>query len=123
MATLVQRKLQDGTLRYKAIVRRIGAPTTVKSFRTRAEARRWATKIEAEIIDGRNSVTPESRRRTVNDLLTTYAEDALKRLVTGSSRKRIGCWQRSETDPVQRSETDPPGPSFSVVERRSFLLS
>lgn len=72
MARIERRELADGTLRYKVIVRRKGAPLKARTFRTQAAAAKWATKIEAAILDGRQLPSRDAERRTVADLVLAY---------------------------------------------------
>jgi len=70
MATIRKRLGKKGT-RYMAVVRREGQSRTA-TFRTKSEAEKWAGVIEAEITQGKHLPNPESKRRTVRDLLESY---------------------------------------------------
>ena len=52
MARVEKRRLKDGTTRYKAIIRRKGVPLKTKTFATRKQALRWATRLENKIFEG-----------------------------------------------------------------------
>mgnify|MGYP003132577778 CR=1 FL=1 len=62
--------------KYLAAVRKSGVPPISKSFDTRQEAKKWATKIEVEIDSGR----PQQKRKklgkvTFGDLIERYIEE------------------------------------------------
>lgn len=88
MATILKRALRDGTPHYKAIVRRKGAPTRAKTFRTREQANAWITKTEATILDRKQFTTATEERRTVADLIEEYRTHVLPTLTPGTQRPR-----------------------------------
>ena len=88
MARIEKRSLADGTPRYKCIIRRKGAPLKTKTFRTRSLAKKWATRIEAEILDGRALPTREQERRTIADLVGRYEEEVLPAYGEHAQRRR-----------------------------------
>lgn len=85
MATLV--KTPAGT--WKALIRRQGWPTSVKTFRTKRDAEDWARRTEDEMVRGvyirRN--LPESL--TVSDALERYAREIVP-LKKPSTQEREG---------------------------------
>ena len=83
MARIEKHTLNDGSVRYKAIIRRKVRGRTVlrsKRFGTRKQADRWAKRLEAKILDGRQIPTLEEEHRTLNDLIDRYREDVLPSL-------------------------------------------
>lgn len=66
MATPHRRRNRDGSVSWDVTVRRIGHPTTCKSFRTKLEAELWAGRIEARIA-GRTLTL--AREMTVAELV------------------------------------------------------
>ncbi|MDD5279995.1 MAG: hypothetical protein PHR95_10270, partial [Acidithiobacillus sp.] len=53
MATIRSREDQDGfTIGWQAQIKRKGFPLQVKTFRTKAEAKEWATVTESEMMRG-----------------------------------------------------------------------
>lgn len=70
MATIRKRVGPKGT-RYMAVVRRDGQSQTA-TFRTKSEADTWAGITEAAIASGKHLPNPESKRRTVRELLERY---------------------------------------------------
>ena len=77
MATIRKRVGPKGT-RYMAIVRREGQSSTA-TFRTKSEAQKWAGVVEATITQGKHLPNPESKRRTVRDLLERYKHSEIPR--------------------------------------------
>jgi Site-specific recombinase XerD len=78
MATINERKSATGKAsRWQAIVRLKGQPAQTRTFRTKAEATRWARQIESEIDRGVFVSRDESERTTVNDLIDRYAREVL----------------------------------------------
>ena len=91
MARIEKRKLQDGSVRYKAIIRRKVRGRTVlraKTFGTKKQADRWAKRLEAKIVDGRQIPTLEEEHRTLADLIQRYREDVLPGLKDRSRAQR-----------------------------------
>ena len=83
MARIEKHTLKDGSVRYKAIIRRKVRGRTVlrsKRFGTRKQADRWAKRLEAKILDGRQIPTLEDEHRTLDDLIERYREDVLPSL-------------------------------------------
>jgi len=60
--------------RWQAVVRRGGQRPTYKSFRTKQEAQQWATAVEDAINKDEYLPSPESKRRTVREMLERYRE-------------------------------------------------
>jgi len=77
VATIRKRDGPKG-IRYNAIVRREGQSCSA-TFRTKSEALKWAGVIEAEITQGKHLPNPESKRRTVRDLLERYKRTEIPR--------------------------------------------
>jgi len=87
MAMIQKTTLKDGTLRWKATVRRKGVPKRSRTFRTRAQAKGWAKRVEVEILDGRTPSSAEEERRTVDDLIEVYTQTVVTAR-TGRDRQR-----------------------------------
>jgi len=58
-------------------VRMHGFPSRTASFTTRRLAERWATTVEAEMIEGRHFKSSVGRRRTVSEAAIKYAREVL----------------------------------------------
>jgi ribosomal protein L15E len=54
MAMINVHKAKDGSITYRVRVRRKGERIQTASFPTRKEAKRWATMIEGQMIEGRH---------------------------------------------------------------------
>ena len=54
MATINVYQAQDGSKTYRVRIRRTGQPVQTASFSNLQDAKRWATMIEGQIIEGRH---------------------------------------------------------------------
>lgn len=79
VATIRARKKQDGSASFHVMVRRAGFPSRTASFPTRRMAARWATTVEAEMIEGRHFRDAGSRRRTVAEAVDRYMKEEVPR--------------------------------------------
>jgi integrase len=75
MATIRKREGLQGAVTYTAMVRRAGFPTRTATFNTRAKAAKWATTVDAEMIEGRHSRDAAGARRTVAEAIDRYMEE------------------------------------------------
>lgn len=71
MATIV--KTPSGT--WKAVIRKIGWPTTAKTFRTKRDAEDWARRTEDEMVRGVYLSRAPSEKLTVSAALKRYVEE------------------------------------------------
>ncbi len=85
MATIV--KTPSGT--WKALIRKIGWPTTAKTFRTKRDAEDWARRTEDEMVRGVYLSRAPSEKLTVSAALKRYMEEvsATKKATTQRSEK------------------------------------
>lgn len=85
MATIV--KTPSGT--WKAVIRKIGWPTTAKTFRTKRDAEDWARRTEDEMVRGVYLSRAPSEKLTVSAALKRYMEEvsATKKATTQRSEK------------------------------------
>lgn len=83
MATIV--KTPSGT--WKAVIRKIGWPTTAKTFRTKRDAEDWARRTEDEMVRGVYLSRAPSEKLTVSAALTRYLAEvsATKKTTTQRS--------------------------------------
>jgi hypothetical protein len=58
-----------------SLVRRVGYPSEVKSFHTKAEAQIWARAIESAMDQGAHQATHSGRNILLTDLLNRYMEE------------------------------------------------
>lgn len=88
MATLV--KTAAGT--WKAVIRKTGWPSTVKTFRTRRDALDWARRTEDEMVRGVYIQRAPPERMTLESAMRRYLAEVTpgKRPVTQVSERRRG---------------------------------
>ncbi|MBY0529253.1 MAG: site-specific integrase [Rhabdochlamydiaceae bacterium] len=72
MAYIEKRTHSSGKTSYRVRIRMRGAPSISESFPTRREAKEWASKMEADIRQGRYFGRSESKERTFADLVDRY---------------------------------------------------
>lgn len=77
MATIRERRNQDGTVTYHAQIRLKGHPPQTASFKRLTDARRWAARTESDIRDGRHFPGTAAKRHTVADIITRYEKTIL----------------------------------------------
>ncbi|MGH8550599.1 MAG: hypothetical protein ACRERU_18750 [Methylococcales bacterium] len=68
MATIT--KTPAGT--WKAIIRKLGWPSTIKTFRTRKDAQDWARRVEDEMVRGVYIDRMPAERMTLRDAMSRY---------------------------------------------------
>ncbi|HEX7643015.1 MAG TPA: site-specific integrase [Burkholderiaceae bacterium] len=73
MATIT--KTPSGT--WKAIIRRVGWPTSAKTFRTRRDAEDWARRTEDEMVRGVFIQRSPSEKMLVSSALQRYAQEVV----------------------------------------------
>jgi len=86
MATIV--KTPSGT--WKAVIRKTGWPTTIKTFRLKKDAEDWARRTEDEMVRGVHIQRAPAERMTVEDALKRYLKEvtSTKRPTTQLSENR-----------------------------------
>lgn len=109
MATIQERKADDGKISYRVQVRLKGYPPQTATFSRITDARRWAQQIESAIREGRHFKTAESKKHTLRDLIDRYISDVLP-LKKKSERKqkaqllwwrdRLGAYLLSDISPA-----------------------
>ena len=72
MAAIDKRTHASGTVTYRVRIRMSGSPSITESFPTRREAKEWASKMEAEVRQGRYFGTEERKERTFAELADRY---------------------------------------------------
>lgn len=77
MATIEQRRGNDGQRVYRVKVRRKGQLPRTATFTKLAEARTWAQMTEGAVLEGRHFKTPEAKKHTLADLIDRYAQAIL----------------------------------------------
>jgi hypothetical protein len=64
MASIQKRVHPSGTITYRVRIRLSGSPLISESFPTRREAKEWASKMEADVRQGRYFGKAESKEHT-----------------------------------------------------------
>lgn len=77
MASIEQRKTDNGDISYRVKVRLKGFPTQTATFKRKTDANRWAQQTETAIREGRYFKTTEAKRHTLQELLKRYQSDIL----------------------------------------------
>jgi integrase len=74
MATIQKRQNADGTISYRAMVRKRGFPHVSETFSSKTRAEAWAKRIEVGIEDG-SAVSTEGQRTTLGEALERYLRE------------------------------------------------
>lgn len=111
MASIRERQTQVGKSRFTVQVRIAGFPARTETFNTRAAAKRWATKVEAQMLEGKHFRNVEARRRTLGDAIDRYLPKKPK-AVQGHLR-----WWKDEIGRLKLAEISP----ALIVEYRDKL--
>lgn len=77
---------------WRARVRRHGMAALTKTFKTRREAQAWATKAEADLLDGKGGSSMQALACTLGDLLHRHAQN-----IPVDSRKNHPVWYRCQS--------------------------
>ncbi len=77
MASIFERKDQDGKTRYRVQIRLRGYPPQSETFERKTDAKLWAQQTEAAIRDGRHFKTMESKKHTLGELIDRYIREFL----------------------------------------------
>jgi len=115
MATIEARKSRSG-ISYRAKVRVKGHPLISESFRLKSKAKRWATKIEAEIHSGK--YFPETHY-TLADAVDRYTNNQLCQLKDGVKRSKHLAWWNDQIGHLRLAEIRPD----TISKCRSILLA
>lgn len=86
MATIV--KTDSGT--WKALVRKVGWPTSSKTFRIKRDAEDWGRRIEDEMVRGLYIKRTASEKMSINDALLRYQKEVVP-TKSDATQKREKC--------------------------------
>jgi len=75
MATIEKRVLLDGSITFRAKIRRNGYKSRTATFDTRGDAEAWGRKIETRMDAGNYEDNDEARTTTLYDALTRYRKE------------------------------------------------
>ena len=92
----IERRVKtDGSVSYRVLVRRAGAPTISKTFRTYADARTYRQRMDADFSTAKAiGRAPLSLNKTVGDALDRYERDIMPGHRSQSSEKAfLGYWR------------------------------
>lgn len=92
MATIEERKNEDGTTGYRVKLRIRGFAPVSKTFERRTDAKRWAAKTEAAMREGRFFPERDAARRTVAELCDKYIADVCPEKKDEKKSKRLLEW-------------------------------
>lgn len=84
MATFRTRTGRHGDKSVTVMVRLAGYPTQTETFPNKKDAQQWATKTEADILEGRTSKDSLGRKRTLADAIDRYRREVLPLKRNGS---------------------------------------
>jgi integrase len=107
MAAIRERRKANGSIVYHVQVRQAGFPSRTASFKTRRLAERWATTVEAEMIEGRHFRTAESRRRTIADAIERYIADELPKKRDGNMHRACLPWWKEKIGTLKLADVTP----------------
>ena len=95
MATFSKRVTASGEVTYQAKCRRKGLPTQSKTFKSLADAKKWARQIERAFDTGEGLAAPVQSDSTLGDILKRYREEVCPMLRGGDlEAQRINLWFR-----------------------------
>jgi len=87
MGSIQKRVQDDGTVRFRALVRLKGFPVQSATFENVSKARLWIQKTEVELRDGRYFGVLPGRKFTLKKLIKRYREEILPDLRSRKSRE------------------------------------
>jgi integrase len=85
-------------------VRLTGFPARTASFPTRRAAERWATTIEADMIEGKHFRGVEARRRTLREAIDRYLDEELPKKRDGGMHRSYLPWWREAIGHLKLSD-------------------
>jgi integrase len=118
MATIRERVAQDGSRHFHVQVRKTGYPARTASFPTRRLAKRWATTIEASMIEGRHFRDVKARRRTIAEAIDRYIDEELPTKRDANTRRSRLLWWHEKLGHLKLAEVD----AARIVQYRNKLL-
>lgn len=123
MATILEYVTKDGNTRYKVQVRIKGHPTQTCTFSRLTDAKKWGSRVEAAIEEGRHNKSAESKRRTFSELVDRYINSVVPiRHNKVLARRAITChlnWWKEHLGPYFVADINP----ARISELRDQLLS
>src|SRR5947209_9733437 len=107
MATITERRTEQGKRHYQVKVRLKGYPPQAATFHHKKDAERWAQSTETALRERRYLKAAESERRTVGEVIDRYLAEILP--TKAGSRKQRGqfLWWREELVSLTLAELTP----------------
>lgn len=100
MATIEERKNDNGETSYRVKVRLRGHPVATATFKRKTDAKQWGQTTESEIRHGIYFKTSEAKRHTLRELLERYRDEHLPQSGKGTrhieEQKRQLDWLASD---------------------------
>jgi len=108
MASIQQRKTNDGKYRYRVLIRLSGYPPQTATFDRKTDAKKWAQATESKIREGRYFVSNEAQKHTLAELTKRYITNELpKKPGSAASQKTQLKWWSDELGIYKLSEISP----------------
>ena len=105
-------------VRWKAVIRRRGYPSTSETFERKTDAEKWSRGVEAKIEAGKFQDRSQARRHTVGDLIDRYIIEIIPQKKAGEDQIfQLRQWQ-SELGLLRLSELTPD----RIINARSKLM-
>src|SRR5262249_5352867 len=94
MATITERRTEEGRRHYQVKVRLKGYPPQAATFPRKKDAERWAQATEAALRECRYFKAAESERRTLGETIDRYLREILPEKRSGRSQRAQLLWWR-----------------------------
>jgi len=120
MANFEKRITKEGKTVVRVRVRLKGFPVETATFSRLTDAKRWASKIETDIREGRHFKTTEAKRHTLAELIDRYLRDTLPKKSDAMQRdqwRHLTWWKNKLGDRLLSDVT-----SSLLAEYRDQLL-
>lgn len=121
MANIQERIGKDGNKSFRVLIRRKGQPLQTMTFASKTLAKQWATKVEAEILQGKVFKTSPSKQKTVAEMIDRYIENVLptKGISSQINQKLHLTWWKEKVGDLRLSELS----RAIVIEKRDELAA
>ncbi|MGH1397829.1 MAG: tyrosine-type recombinase/integrase [Alphaproteobacteria bacterium] len=119
MATIEQRKTEDGKTTYRVKVRLKGHPAQSATFDRKSDAKKWAAATESAIREGRHFKTSTAKRKILAEAIDRYKKEILPRKPkSGPKQAQQLDWWKDQIGAYTLADT-----TTSVIsEQRAKLL-
>jgi len=120
MATIQERKLKDGSTRYRVIVRQKGHKPETATFRRKTDAKEWAKKIESAMLENRHFKNRVARKRTLAELIEKYIKEVMPKKSDIMQQQVIQLnWWKEQMGHMTLAELS----SRDIAKHRDILLN